>query len=304
VVDSGGLDAIVGEVLPDVPFVHAFDLSYQAATAGEVVRIPSAVFHVNDDDIDPIDAEAMDREFGPKIRTEVVWVRVNPETRREAVVDLDAHEYTLTDDDVGNQIKAVIYPLDVARQRCPPTESTPTPVVARRERVKVIGSIVGELRVGQRLDIHSSEILYSVQWMRTKAPNQDPVVIRESTFHRGDRNRDLFLYARAGEEPTRDVSHCLVKVVLGRWSGGQIVPRSAAHSLYLRGHGGSPRLGAERFRDEADDQVGGRAGRPEVARVLERAAVMKEKRIECPCEIEILLFPLSPRLLSFHHEKR
>jgi hypothetical protein len=248
--DSPPCDAIIGEILPDIPFIHRFDLLCSIPSVGAAVTIPARIFTPDDDGLDPVLAEANEAEYGATIKTEVVWVRVSGDKSRETVVDLDAHEYVLADEDVGNHIKAVVYPLDNKGRRCPPTESTPTPIVRARDGQKVIGSIVGELRQGSELGIDfrgdPGDTIYALSWLRMWVIDHHPSTLRTYTYHHTDQE-DVY---EIGEENSpdgvarltsrltyqltpADVGHYMVaKLLLGRRVNGAITPTRSSYLLY------------------------------------------------------------------------
>lgn len=228
---DGSIDVIIGEVEPSVPFIYSFALIYDTATVGSTVTVPMEVFGRTEKTRGEFD-RVTDDEFGPMLKTEVVWIRVGNGSER--VVDIDTHTYTFTNDDIGSKIKAVVYPLDENDNRCEPTESEMTQTVKAR-KVKA-PEIKGQLKQGEVLTLECASPIWSVTWQVAKNKHWHNVLSYKFDYvddegqiwYKRDTDDDLFLDTPFTLEKEHVDCFVQAEIVIGEWDGRTIVPVTSA----------------------------------------------------------------------------
>ena len=225
--NDGHSDVVIGEVKPAVPYIGNFSVNNEKnPRVGSTAEIPPEVFidqiaveEESQDDLIRGNPEAKIPFSSAHKKVEIVWVRISKGNASnniidgesvstnyiipingyiERVVDVDVPVYTFQNDDIGSQIKAIVYPLDDYGRRRSPTHSEPTNVIHPFKYKTPIMN--GKLQVDEILSIDFNMPIYSLKWLRTKNIKYETIC----TFTFSHFEDDVPLYTNDQEPKTKD----------------------------------------------------------------------------------------------------
>ena len=141
-VENGEFEGMLGEVQPSPSYIKEINLSYDGISIGKTLSLSIKTRNMKPNDI------------------EVIWARVNGAIERAAAYN--TNQYTITEKDIGFQIKARVTPFDKNGTRLAYMETDLTPVVKPSSQLAPL--ICGTFAEGCEVFIDCEQEVTDVKW--------------------------------------------------------------------------------------------------------------------------------------------